>query len=80
MIRNIIYYSINNSSLIFTDLDPIDMITDARLWILAADFYSEILEYNTGDSAPGFTFQIAFAGTITIAVTLIVKRKRERKN
>ncbi|MBK5114607.1 MAG: hypothetical protein KGD59_02050 [Candidatus Heimdallarchaeota archaeon] len=76
MISNTIYYPIYNASLISTDLDPINMIADARLRILGADFYRDVLEYNTGDTAPGYTYLIAVAGLTTLVIMVILRKKK----
>ena len=53
---------------------------DARLRILGADFYRDVLEYNTGDTVPGFTFLISLIGITSFTVVVIlIKKKRVRK-
>jgi len=77
MIGNTIYYSILNASLIVTDMDPINMIMDARQRDGAGPaFYQDTLEYNTGDMVPGYTYVISTIGITTLAVTVIISRKK----
>ncbi len=72
-----LYYPILNASLIVTDLDPINMIMDARQRDgTGPDFYQDTLEYNTGESVPGFTFVASIIGVATLVVTVIFSRKK----
>ncbi|MHA1126690.1 MAG: hypothetical protein ACTSSB_14440 [Candidatus Heimdallarchaeota archaeon] len=78
LIGNTIYYSILNASLIVTDMDPINMIMDARQRSgPGAEFYQDTLEYNTNTGAvPGYTIAISIIGITTIVVTFITQRKK----
>ena len=77
MIGNTIYYSILNASLIVTDMDPINMIMDARQRDgIGPAFYQDILEYNTGETVPGYTFVISIIGITTLAATVLISRKK----
>jgi hypothetical protein len=78
MIGNTIYYPIYNASLIVTDLDPINMIMDARQrGGPGADLYRDVLEYNSNTgSAPGFTFVLSILGLSTIILAVIIYKKK----
>ena len=78
VIGNTIYYPIFNASMIVTDLDPVNMIMDARHRTgPGAEFYRDTLEYNVGtESAPGFTNVISFVGLATIVLIIINKKKK----
>lgn len=78
VIGNTIYYTILNSSLIVTDLDPVNMIMDARHRTgPGAEYYQDTLEYNIGTTnMPGFTFVKAFLGITLVSVTFIFNKKK----
>lgn len=78
MIGNTIYYPIYNASLIITDLDPINMIMDARVrGGPGADLYRDVLEYNTNTgTASGFNFTITIIGLSTIMFAVIFSKKK----
>lgn len=78
MIGNTIYYPIYNASLIVTDLDPINMIMDARQrGGPGADLYRDVLEYNSNTgSAPGFTFALSILGLSTIVLAAILLKRK----
>ncbi|MCK5299000.1 MAG: hypothetical protein KAJ76_08845, partial [Candidatus Heimdallarchaeota archaeon] len=78
MIGNTIYYPIYNASLIITDLDPINMIMDARVrGGPGADLYRDVLEYNSNTgTASGFNFTITIIGLSTIVLAVIFSKKK----
>ncbi|MHA1123743.1 MAG: hypothetical protein ACTSPC_13180, partial [Candidatus Heimdallarchaeota archaeon] len=78
MIGNTIYYPIYNASLIITDLNPINMIMDARVrGGPGADLYRDVLEYNSNTgTASGFNFTIAILGLSTIMLAVIFSKKK----
>ncbi len=78
LIGNTIYYPIYNASLIITDLDPINMIMDARQrGGPGADLYRDVLEYNSNTgSASGFRFILSTFGLSTIVVAAIIFKKK----
>ena len=78
MIGNSIYYSILNASLIVTDMDPINMIMDARQRSgPGAEFYQDTLDFNSNTGGvPGYTIAIAIIGLTTITLTVIKPRKK----
>ncbi len=78
MIGNTIYYPIYNASLIVTDLDPINMIMDARQrGGPGADLYRDVLEFNTNTgTANGFTLTISIIGLATILLAVIKSKKK----
>ncbi|NHJ85863.1 MAG: hypothetical protein FK734_10405 [Asgard group archaeon] len=78
VIGNTIYYPILNHSLIVTDLDPVNMIMDARHRTgSGAEFYRDVLEYNIGtESAPGYTIIISLVSLSAIIMILIIFKKK----
>lgn len=77
IIGNTLYYPILNASLIVTDLNPINMIMDARQRDgTGPDFYQDTLEYNTGESVPSFSFVASIIGIATLTTTVIISRKK----
>ncbi len=78
MIGNTIYYSILNASLVVTDMDPINMIMDARQRSgPGAEFYQDTLDYNSNTGGVlGYTITITIIGLTTIALTVIKLRKK----
>ncbi|MGC9779533.1 MAG: hypothetical protein HZR80_09860 [Candidatus Heimdallarchaeota archaeon] len=77
MIGNTIYYPIYNASLIVTDLDPINIFMDARQRSgPGAEFYRDVLEFNSNMGVPGFTFVISMFGITSLVLTVIIFRKK----